>query len=756
MKKTISINLSGTIFNIEEDAYQKLNDYLESIKNHYDAKESAEIINDIESSIAEKFRAKITRKKQVVTLKEVEEIIKVMGTVEEIGVEAEGGANAQEGNKAGNEEVGFRKLYRNPDDVIIAGVCSGLAAYFGIDSVIVRIIFVLLLFLNGFGLLAYIVLWIIMPRAETGAQKLAMRGKPVNLKKIEQAVKEKSKMLKKEGGQALRKMGKNKAMFYKIINLPIKIIENFFSLTGRVIKKIVPIFVVFFGIIIVFGMLAAILGLILAAGVLIFNIDSPLIVSDVPLEDLSHNISYQVFIVAVFLIATIPLLFILLLGLMLVRRKNVFGLRLSVVLIALWMFSVAAVGVAGLKLAPRVKDAIDDINSRELIIKNYDIKDYDKIRIGGEAQIKVSQGEEYSFKVEGDEDNINNFQYEINEGELTIGRNVRRGGICVLCFRKPYNIEVTAPRLDSFIAYGSVEAEVDGFKNDIRINAGEAAKVKAYLDGQNLKSYIAGTGGRIEIIGSPATIDAVLEGNGRLNAMDLDCQNITINQSIMSRTYLGGKTAKLNLEAESTARAYAIELAALEANVKAITYARAEVYPLEKLKAIAQNHGLIIYRGQPEFITQKTTEGGVIKAKEDLDFDDYESEMPAERDEDIFGFQIKTDTDSYAPFMSSRRGIGLMPVLFADFQNEDLSTYKFIWQAEGGLLVADWNSDERLTRIENRGEKIYWTYSGDGFEDRPGKKFNISLEMVDGDGISLGISELELSLEENGIVKVIR
>ena len=100
-----------------------------------------------------------------------------------------------------------KKLYRNPDDVIIAGVCSGLAAYFGIDPVAVRLAFFVAIFAQGLGFWIYIILWIVMPMAKNSAQKLEMRGKPVNIKRIEENIKEKSKHIRE--GIKKKKISKN-------------------------------------------------------------------------------------------------------------------------------------------------------------------------------------------------------------------------------------------------------------------------------------------------------------------------------------------------------------------------------------------------------------------------------------------------------------------------------------------------------------------------------------------------------------------
>ncbi len=185
MKKTLTINLAGMVYNIDEDAYNKLNAYLENIELHFsDEKEIHDVMNDIEARISELLSEKITPQKHVVTIDDIEEIIRIMGEPHEFG-------DPEKEEKRKTYSRSYQKhVYRDPDNRVLGGVCGGLGAYMGIDSVIIRIIFVIVFFLFGAGLLIYLILWIIIPEAKTIAQKLEMRGDPVNVSNIGNFVKE--------------------------------------------------------------------------------------------------------------------------------------------------------------------------------------------------------------------------------------------------------------------------------------------------------------------------------------------------------------------------------------------------------------------------------------------------------------------------------------------------------------------------------------------------------------------------------------
>jgi phage shock protein PspC (stress-responsive transcriptional regulator) len=187
MKKTVIININGIIFHIDEDAFERLSGYLDALKRYFGSNaEGQEIIADIEARIAELLQPKISDDKQSVTIEDIEELITILGRPEDIAGANED-AKTQDSSSYGK---GSRRLYRDPDNSVIGGVCGGLGAYFSIDPVIFRIIFLALLFAGGISIWVYIILWIAVPRAITASQKLEMRGENVNISNLEKKIKE--------------------------------------------------------------------------------------------------------------------------------------------------------------------------------------------------------------------------------------------------------------------------------------------------------------------------------------------------------------------------------------------------------------------------------------------------------------------------------------------------------------------------------------------------------------------------------------
>ncbi|HET8855461.1 MAG TPA: PspC domain-containing protein, partial [Salinimicrobium sp.] len=189
MNKTVNINLSGIFFHIDEDAFHKLQHYLDSVKRSFANTPGSEEINaDIEARIAELFQERMKTEKQVISLREVEEIIMIMGQPEDYVLDEE----IFEDETAASAGPKTRKqLFRDTEHSYVAGVSSGLGHYLGMEAIWVRILWVLLtLGSSGAFILIYIAFWIFVPEAKTTADKLAMRGEPVTISNIERKIKE--------------------------------------------------------------------------------------------------------------------------------------------------------------------------------------------------------------------------------------------------------------------------------------------------------------------------------------------------------------------------------------------------------------------------------------------------------------------------------------------------------------------------------------------------------------------------------------
>ncbi|MFW5725671.1 MAG: PspC domain-containing protein [Bacteroidota bacterium] len=193
MKKTVTANISGVVFHIDEDAYDRLNLYLAQVRDHLSSEDGTdEILSDIESRIAEMFQEKLTAVKTVITIADVDDVISQLGEPEQYDdIEEKAGTKKQN-----YKEREHRRLFRDPDDSYIAGVAGGLGLFFNLDPVWIRAAFILFTFFYGFGPILYLILWIVVPKARTTAEKLEMRGEKVNISNIERSIREELNELK--------------------------------------------------------------------------------------------------------------------------------------------------------------------------------------------------------------------------------------------------------------------------------------------------------------------------------------------------------------------------------------------------------------------------------------------------------------------------------------------------------------------------------------------------------------------------------
>lgn len=440
MKKTISINISGVIFHIEEDGYDKLRNYLTTVQQYFSTYEdSQEIITDIENRIAEKLLAKLkAADKQAVSLEDVNELTAAMGTVADFeAVEEEevlvtsGGRNSAAGAGHGAKGKGFqdtsrnpmphtfsasleprrlvrdlrrktlggvcaglahyfnmdvvwvrliflvlflalppigegfgagvsgftfivyiamwialpgvmtieddktvKKFFRNPEDKVLGGVASGIAAYFGVDTGVIRLLFVLGIVFFGVGFLLYIVLWMIAPQANTLTEKMEMQGQPITLSNIEHSIKQ---------NLNINETANNESTLTRILLFPFRaiatIIGGLGSALGPLLNGVVSLVRVLAGVLLLalgFAFMVACLAFLGAAiGISTGNAFNG---SDFPIELVRADISVPM-VLAGALVGLIPAFGLAILGIMLITMRNVLSSRTALTLAGVWLIS---------------------------------------------------------------------------------------------------------------------------------------------------------------------------------------------------------------------------------------------------------------------------------------------------------------------------------------------------------------------------------------------------------------------------------
>lgn len=232
MKKTYNINLNSQVFCIDEDACSQLQTYIETLEKYYLAEEDGkEIMADIESRIAELFREFLQKShKEVISQTEIDKVIEIMGTPDVI-------IDEDSEHSAAPRKATNRKLYRDADNAMLGGVASGLASYMNISSVWIRLAFIISVFFYGMTAVAYIVLWIVLPKATTAKQKLEMKGEKINVSNIEKNIRDTYNDVKKNSKlrHGSEYIGRKLGNFFSTLG---EIIGKFMSVIGHILATI--------------------------------------------------------------------------------------------------------------------------------------------------------------------------------------------------------------------------------------------------------------------------------------------------------------------------------------------------------------------------------------------------------------------------------------------------------------------------------------------------------------------------------------
>ncbi|NNF75845.1 MAG: PspC domain-containing protein [Flavobacteriaceae bacterium] len=338
MNKTVNINLAGIFFHIDEDAYLKLQRYLDAIKRSFtDSQGRNEIISDIEARIAELFSERVQNEKQVVSVKEVEEVITIMGQPEDYMVDEEIFEDEPQAQYKKSSGSG-RKLFRDKDNAYIGGVSAGLAHYFGIDALWIRLAWIVLFFGAGTGILLYILLWILMPVAESTSDKLAMTGKPINITNIEEKVKEGFGNVKDSFDDVAGRLPSGERV--KSTS------RSFFEALGNVILFFFKVIAKFIGIILIIcgatTLIALIIGLLTAGVADIFHFPG------VDFADIFYSSTLPIWLISLLVLFAvgIPFFYIFILGLkILINNIKPLNKGVNIALLGIWLASIITLAV---------------------------------------------------------------------------------------------------------------------------------------------------------------------------------------------------------------------------------------------------------------------------------------------------------------------------------------------------------------------------------------------------------------------------
>ncbi|WP_159023857.1 PspC domain-containing protein [Formosa sp. L2A11] len=403
MNKTVNINLAGIFFHIDEDAYQKLQRYLDAIKRSFtDSQGRSEILADIEARIAELFNERVTHDKQVISIKEVEDVISIMGQPEDYLVDDE---IFEDEPIAQPRTKSVKKLYRDTSNSYIAGVASGMGHYLGLDAIWIRLIWVLFA-LGSIGtfILIYILFWILVPEAVTTAEKLTMTGEPVNISNIEKNI--------KKGFEDISDTVKN--VDYEKYGSKVKSSsKSFFDTIGEILMFFLKLFAKFIGFILVVIGAVTIFGLLIS----LLSLGSSSFFNPwwMDYADAVNTTGLPIWLgsLLIFFSVGIPFFFVLYLGLkILINNLKSIGKIAKFTLLGVWLISIIAAFTFGAKLTS--DHALESIITKKATL-TYNTTDTLRIKMVMNSKFDRINHRSNDFKI----------AYNENDQKVIVSRDIK-------------------------------------------------------------------------------------------------------------------------------------------------------------------------------------------------------------------------------------------------------------------------------------------------------------------------------------------
>jgi phage shock protein PspC (stress-responsive transcriptional regulator) len=406
MKKTLIINIGNSIIHIEEDAYEILTNYLNEIKQHFAKNaDDFEIVTDIENRVAEMFSEILaSAQKQVVEIIDVEQVIGQMGRVQDFLVDEEEQTADSQPNSTFNGE---KRLYRDTDEGVIAGVCTGLGYYLNIEARWIRLVMFLSVFLGGSGVLAYLILWIAIPRAVSRSEKMAMKGEATNLYNYKKSFEEELAAFKenmKSANAHFRPLAKQSGNF---INELLEILGRVFGGAAKVIGKIIALFFIVFG----FGALVFLI-IILA---MLFGFWDANPYDYFPLSVINQGFRSEI-VLGAFVVLFVPILALVLFALRVAFNKMAISKSLALALLIVWLIGVGSTGYYVAKITSEFQEHAELVQSSEL-------KPYSTYVIDVDKSMAFSHEDSVNFDLNGLDNRT--IVDDDNDHPFRVPRNVR-------------------------------------------------------------------------------------------------------------------------------------------------------------------------------------------------------------------------------------------------------------------------------------------------------------------------------------------
>lgn len=558
MKKTLTINLNNIVFHIDDDAYEMLQIYLSDVERHLSEDEKKEVMNDIESRVAELFNERLQKNKNVVNIEDVEEIINILGKPSQFSEEEE---NEKESQSAKSEKKRARRFYRDPENSILGGVGGGIAAYFSWDVTWVRIALVVLAMISaGYMIPIYILVWIVAPNAVTASQRLEMQGEDVTVESIKNEINNVKNYVESDKFKdSASNVGNKFADVFKVI---FKVIFGFF---GAILG--------FVGIMVIASLIIAMMLFIFQPG--IFNNCSPDILTNWSMLSPDNTV---LLIISLILIIGAPIFMLIFWAIRIISGRHDSSRTTFWVVLILW--------IAGIFMFYSVSAKTlvnwDKNNPDSPWIFNWDknspvkeeirqLDKFDKIEISGNIELEFKQDSVKNLTISAPENLLSYIKTEVNDGRLKI------------------------------------------YTNRIFTNH----RIKVSISNDSIFELEANGASKIETVDLIRTSNLYLNLSGASRA-DLNANinnNITTRVSGASSAKISGTVSSADFEANGASKIDADQLKSSIVKVETSGASHAKVFAIQSIDADASGASRIDCVGNPKDIKKSENMGSSIDIK---------------------------------------------------------------------------------------------------------------------------------------------
>lgn len=562
MKKTVTVNLNGRVFTMDEDAYHLLDNYLRNIRIYFRKEEGhSEIIADFEARIEELFSEKLRLGYEVITITEVEEVISRVGRPDDFGDEQPAAEEPEKQSRREEFREVKKKFFRNDEDKMFGGVCSGIGAYFGWDVLAVRIIAVILLFASQFILAPlYLIAWLIFPAAKTAEEKLQMRGKPITVENI-------GKTVAAEAEQREVSSAGNRGCLAGFLDFIVGLMKVFLVGLGCLVG-LPLIFALFIIIVVLFSVIFGVGGGLLSLPFAFFGGDTSFLTVDHPM------LATVTFVI----LLAIPLIALIYTIISYFAKLRPVHSAVKWVCIIVWIIALVIFLFSGFKIdRSKLNDPFawhwnySDYSEETAVIGNGNITEAEYVLAGpvnslhigkylwANMQIEQINGDSTYITINGDENLVDKVKYQLTEDRLYLSTH-----------------------------------------NDVRLSSGNNLIIRVRTP--ELKVVEGRTIGNISIqnLYKSEELNVKMEGAGLFQADSLQVGHLIVRSEGIGSTIVSGtaRVADFRLEGAGNVDAYELRADSVKANVEGIGAIKCD--PVKYFKGEVNGIGKITYKSEPE------------------------------------------------------------------------------------------------------------------------------------------------------------